>query len=300
MTYATGAQHTIMYVAETVDGTTPGTPQMIEIPKRSSTLGLKKEIINDPTITSDRQEWFERHGNYQVNGNLVSSFAHHQFDDFIEALLGGTWATNAVKVGTTKRSFTIERGYTDIAQYERYTGCKMNSWELAIANSGSTISSTFGVIGKSMTTGTSPLDATPTAVLGNQPMFHVGSTITVGGSSVKVTAFNLSVTNNIAVEYAIGSASAENVAPLTCSVTGSMVFFRDDLTMFNRFLNETSAEVVTTLTDGTNTYTITMGNVKFNSSDIPLSGSGTLFETVNFKALRDSGDASPIIVARSS
>lgn len=297
--FASGSQSDVAYVAEVTPGTTPATPQMITIPKQSITLGLSKEIINDPTILSDRMERYERHGNYIVGGDIVCSLQHGQFDDFLEAALGGTWSTNVLKVGSTAKYFTIERGFTDISQYERFTGCTVSEWNLSVQPN-AIVTSTFSFVGMGLSTATSPLDATPTAVQNKEPLIHIGSTITVGGASVKATAFTLNVNNNIETGYAIGGSAAVVVKPTESVVTGSMTFYFEDLVQYNRFLNETPTSFSIQMTDGTNTLTIAADTVKFNGAAIPVNGSGLLFVTVPFKVLRNGTSGTTITVTRSA
>lgn len=297
MALATSNRVQLAYIPETVFGTTPSTPQMIGIPMQSTTLDLAKEVINDPTLVSDRMERFERHGNYQVGGNIVTSLQHAQWDDFIEAAMGGTWTTNVLKVGTVNRSFTIEQGFLDITQYRRFTGCRVNTWNLEVSPN-AVVQSTFGLIGAGMTTSTSPLDVTITAIQAKQPMVHIGATITVGGSSVKATAFSMQVNNNMNATYGIGSSGALDVTQHESQVTGSMTFYFEDMVTYDRFLNETSAAVSVALTDGTNTITIAIPAAKFNTATLPVSGSD-LFVTMSYKALYDSTAATTVSVSRS-
>jgi hypothetical protein len=298
MATAAGNRVQMAYVPETVFGTTPATPQMILIPMHSTTLDLTKQIISDPTIVSDRMKRFERHGNKQVGGNLVASLQHAQWDDFIEAALGGTWTTNVCKVGSTVRSFTIEEGFLDIAQYRRFTGVRVNSWEVSISPN-AIVTSTFALIGKDVTTSTSPLDASPTAVLNKAPLVHNGMTITVGGSAVTATACSFSVTNNANANFAIGSSSALDITSQESTVSGSITFYFENMTAYNRFVNETSAAISLTLTEGSDTVTISIPNAKFNGASIPVSGPGVVFVTQPFVALYDNTAATTISVTRS-
>lgn len=284
MTVASGNRVQMAYAAETVFGTTDALPQMITIPMRSTTLDLSKEIINDPTIVSDRMERYERHGNYQVGGDLVVTLQHGQWDDFIEATLGGTWATNVLKVGQVARSFTIEQGFLDITQYRRFTGCRINSWSVSVAPN-AVVESTFGIIGAGLTASTSPLDASMTAVVDKQPLVHIGTTITVGGSAVKATAFTMQVTNNMNPDFSIGASSAFDITSNEVNLTGSATVYFEDMVMYNRFLNETSAAISVVLTDGTNTITLAIPVAKFNGAALPVGGSGNLFVTMPFKGL---------------
>lgn len=299
MSFATSNRVQMAYVPEVTFGVTPATPTTKLIPMQSTTLDLAKEIISDPTIISDRMERYERHGNYQVNGNIVTSLQHSQFDDFIEAAMGGTWATNVLKVGSTNRSFTFEQGFLDIAQYRLFTGVRVNQWDLSVQPNG-IVTSTFGLIGSSSSTSTMTVCASPTALVAAQPMTHIGATIQVAAASVKATAFTMQLTNNMAAQYGIGSSAALDVSQHMSNVTGAMTFYFEDVIAYNRFVNETTADVNVVLSDGTNTLAIDIPVAKFNSAGIPVSGSQNLFVTMNYKALWDSASSTTVKVTRSS
>lgn len=298
MTLAVSNRVQVAYIPETTFGVTPATPQTILLPMHSTSLDLAKQLISDPTIIADRMERYERHGNYQVAGNIVASLQHGQWDDFIEAAMGGTWATNVVKVGTTNRSFTIEQGFLDIAQYRQFTGVRVNTWDVSIQPN-SVIQSTFGLIGSGMSTATTSLDVTPTPLANKQPLVHIGSTITVGGASVKATAITLQLNNNMTAQYGIGASAAIGVSQHMAQVSGSCTFYFEDMVAYNRFLNETSAAISVGLTDGTNTITIAIPNAKFNTATLPISGSSDLFVTMAFKGMYDGTSGSAMSVTRS-
>ena len=299
MAFNTGSRASLYYIPEVTFGATPVTPQMVEIPKQSYSLQLQKEIFNDPTIIADRMERYERHGNYNVNGDVTVSLQHEQFDTLLEAALGGTWTGNALKIGQTPRSFTFESYHADTPRSLRYTGCRMSTFSMNVAPN-SIVNATFGIIGSGFSDDSTPLDATPTAIVNKQPLTHIGGTITIGGSAVKATAFTLNIDNGMEAAYAIGSSAAQDITWGEAVVTGSMTLYWEDMTQIARFVDETAAEVEIVLTDGTNTLTFNMASVKFNGGGLPVPGSGILFVEVPFKALRDAADATPLTITRSA
>jgi hypothetical protein len=301
MAYATGATSKLSYIAEVTFGTTPGTPQMVEIPMVSTTLDLTKSIINDPTIIADRMERDEKHGNKTTGGNLAVTLQHSQFDDFIEAACGGTWATNALKVagatGGVERSYTVEQAFTNVTQNRVFTGVRVNTLDIAGAIN-SYVTATFGLIGKGMSTSSVALDLTPTALQAKAGLTMLNGVLSVGGVAATVTAFNLNLNNNMGALYGVTSDTAVGINWAESNLTGSLTFYFEDLVQYNRFLNETTAALIVTATDGTNTITFTLPKVKFNSATLPVSGAGVLFLTMSFKALYDTGSATTMTVTR--
>lgn len=298
--FASGSQTRFAYVPETVFNTTPATPQLQELPKQSHTLGITKELITDPTITSDRLQQEDRHGNISTGGDLVVSLRHGVYDDLFEAGLGGTWTSNVLKNGTTYRSFTVEDGNVVQSRFKRYTGVRVNTINMEV-NPGSIVTTTFGLMGAGLTTSSTALDATVPQAGGasKRAMSHVGGAITVGGAPAIATAMTINIDNGMDPAYAIGSSTALDVIWADSVVTGSVTFYVEDtLTNFNNFLNEVSTSIQLTLTDGTNSYTILLPKVAFNSWDAPVSGPGLLFATVNFKASKNDATACSIQITR--
>jgi hypothetical protein len=86
-------------------GTTPTTPVLKPIRHTGTTLGLSKDAIESEELRQDRQVANFRHGNKSVAGDVNVELSYGTFDDLIEATLAGTWATDVLKAGTTRRSF---------------------------------------------------------------------------------------------------------------------------------------------------------------------------------------------------
>ena len=117
MTIATGSRHNMAYVVESTFGTTPSTPVFTPIRHTGTTIGLSKDSIESEELREDRQIANYRHGNKSVSGDINFELSYGSFDDILEAVLCGTWNTDVLKAGTTRRSYTIERHHQDIGKY---------------------------------------------------------------------------------------------------------------------------------------------------------------------------------------
>ena len=299
MAKSSGSRTQVAYVAETVYGTTPVAPQTILLPKSSVSLGLEKELLTNDTIVGDRMTLADRHGNFTVAGEIAAPLQHGQWDELLQAVLGGTWTTNVVRNGSINRSFTFEIGQLDIGQYRRFTGVRVNSFALEV-NPGSIVSATYGLVGANATTSASALTAVPTAIQDKLGMSHVGGSITVGGVAVCATAFTLNIDNGMTAAYCIGGAAAEDQVWSETQIGGSVTFYFESLVQYNLFVAETIVPIVVVLSDGTSSLTFTIPKAKFNTADVPTSNSGLMFLTMDWKASRDSVTASLIGITRSA
>lgn len=304
MTIANGAQHSMGYIAEVTYGTTPATPTFKKLPHTGTSLNLSKDGIESEKLRGDRQIEDFRHGNKTVGGDVTAELEYTSFDDLIEAALCGTWATNVVKSGTTRRSFTIERKFGDLAtpEYHRYTGCEVNSMALSISPN-AMVSATFGFVGQNLSIGTSAITgATYAADANKMPFDSFTGSISEGGSAIAtVTQIDITLENGIEPLFSIGSQVTNRPAIGKSRVTGTLTTYFESKALYEKFLNETASSISLTLTDlDGNSYTIDIGNVKYNSGQPDVSGEGAVTIAMEFVGLYDSGDSSNIVVTRTA
>lgn len=300
MTIATGSRHDMAYVAESTFGTTPALPVFTPIRHTGTTLGLSKDAIESEELRQDRQIANYRHGNKSVSGDINLELSYGSFDDLLEATLAGTWATNVLLAGTTRRSFTIERHHTDINKYLRSTGCSFNSMSLSVAPN-SMVTGSLSVIGKSFSVASAAISgATYSAETTTAPFDSFTGSINEGGSGIAVvTGIELSIDNGMEALYVVGS--DETLVPSIgkSTVTGSITAYFENSTLIDKFIAETASSLEFTLTDQAgNSYVFELPNIKYNSGNPEVGGPGAITVSLDFVALYDSGTASQIQITR--
>lgn len=299
MTIAGGSLARLAYIAEVTYGTTPATPAFQVINPTSHSIGLEKETFQSETIRSDRQIADFRHGVRQAAGDIAFEFRDASFDDFLQAALMGTWSTDVLKAGTTRRSFTIERFFSDITRYRRSVGCEINTFSLECPASG-IVTGTFGIIGMDDTgAGTAIASSTYTADPASKVMDSLSGNVTVGGSAVAViTSVKFTVENGIENQAVVGETTRIRGAAGRSNCSGEITAFYTDDTLLDAFDAETEVALVFTLTDGTATYTFTFPKVKFNGGKPEVGGEREVSITIPFQAIYSSSDATQIIIER--
>ena len=304
MTIANGAQHSLHFVAETTYGTTPSTPTWTPCPHTGTTLALTKDAIESEKLRGDRQVEDFRHGNKSIGGDISCELEYGAFDNLLEAALGGSWTSDVLKTGTTRRSFTFERKFGDLdtPEFHRYTGCEINSMALSVAPN-QMIGLTFGIVGKDIALATSEVaSSTYSADAGETPFDSFTGSITEGGSTIAVvTALELTLENGLEPLFSVGSQTTSQPAIGKSRVTGSLTTYFDSKALYEKFVNETSSSIQLTLTDvDGNDYIIDIGNVKYNSGQPDVAGEGPVTIAMDFVGLYDSSDASNIVITRST
>jgi hypothetical protein len=302
MTIATGSRHNMAYVVESTFGTTPSTPAFKSIRHTGTTIGLSKDSIESEELREDRQIANYRHGNKSVSGDINFELSYGSLDDLMEAVLCGTWNTDVLKAGTTRRSYTIERHHQDIGKYLRSTGCNFNTMSLSVAPN-SMVTGSMSVIGKGFSVASVAVTgATYTTETTTAPFDSFTGSITEGGSSIAVvTSLELNIENGMEALYVIGSSDTLQPSIGKSMVSGSITAYFEDSTLIDKFINETSSSLEFTLTDlAGNDYTFTLPNVKYNSGSPEVGGPGSVTVSLDFVALYDADDASQIVITRSA
>jgi len=302
MAIANGAQHSLHFIAESTYGTTPSTPTWTPLPHNAVSLALTKDAIESEKLRGDRQVEDFRHGNKSIGGDVTSELEYEAFDDILEAVMCGTWTTNVLKSGTTRRSFTLERKFADLAtaEFHRYTGCEFNSMAVSIAPN-AMVTTTFSVVGKDLSLATSEIgSSTYSADAGKTPFDSFTGSITEGGSSIAtVTSLEFTIENGLEPLFSVGSSTTNRPSIGKSRVTGSLTTYFESKTLYEKFINETSSEIVCTLTDvDGNSIEIDIPNVKYNSGQPDVSGEGAVTVAMDFVALYSSSDASQLVITR--
>ena len=301
------SRHDMFYIEEVTYGDTPAVdPAFLDLRHTGTTLGLAKESFQSEELHADRQIRDFRHGVKSVAGDLSMELSYGSFDDFLEATLMGTWATDVLKAGVERRSFSVLRHFEDLPSgnpYFLYAGIEFNALNLTIPASGM-VTGSFTVLGQSQVT-LADLSSlgTPTfgAPITTQPFdSFTGSILEAGGAISVVTEVSLTLENGLAAKNVVGS--DETILPSVdkSNLTGSVTAFFEDTVILDKFLNETESSLEVTLTDPAgNSYIIELPRIKYNGGQPDVaSGGGPI--TINFpiQALYNVADLSNIVITR--
>lgn len=302
-------QSYLSYVAETTAGTTPGSPSMLKL-RTTDPLQItpEKEAMATDQPYSHRQATLQRHGFKSVGGNIPVELSYAAFDDWLEALLGGSWSTETagtpqvLKLGNAINTFTVERGFSDIGQYEVFRGVIPNSMSLSINPQG-IVTGQFGVIGMGHDVPTGTPLGSPTDVATNEPFDGLGNgSMQEGGSAIAiVTSVELNINNNRNIGRLIGSDEGEAPSNGQIEVTGTLAARFQDLTLLNKFYNETESSLQVVLNDqaGTESLTLDLHKVKYNGGG-RAQDNNTLDVSLPFVGLYDSVNSTGLTATRSN
>jgi Phage tail tube protein len=305
MPLSNGARTGLSYVVESVFGTTPVTPSLIQLPYTTHSLDLSKERVTGNDLLPDRMPRVDRHGNRSVAGDIVADLRAGDYDALLESAFFNAWATDVLKIGTTPKFFSFEDAALDIAQYRLFTGLGVSSLALSIRPN-QMVTATFSMVGKDMTQSGSSLDAVKTVGTGNQPFDSYSGVLEIGNAggalspSVIVTGIDFTVTNSLAPRFVVGSDSTTDLEYGSAVVEGTITAYYEDASLINRFINEVESALEVTVDDptGTNGYTFLFPRIKVNGATVPVEGPGSRVITLPFVALYDATENSNLVLTR--
>jgi len=303
MTISTGTRAKVGYISEVTYGTTPATPDLTEVPFTSFAVNLTRNDYEDTSIRSDRMERYSITGNRSVGGQLSVNFSHSVYDFLLESLMQNAFATNVLKTGTTRKSFTMEEGQADVAQYRVYTGVIVDKLDLTVPAAG-IVTAKFDLLAKdqsALTGATIDTNSAYTAAATKTPFANTGTSgfIKEGGSTVGyVTSIQLNIDNGHAANFALGATTIRDFTTALCKVTGTVQVFFEDSTMYNKFANGTASSLDFKLDDGTNTVEFNIPNVKYTGATKTINGSGPVVLSLPFRGLYDNTTGSNIVITR--
>jgi hypothetical protein len=288
----------IKSIAESTYGTTPGSGTWQDMRYTSVNLAGSPNTQTSNEIRSDRQYQDLLVVGESVGGDVGVELSADTYDEWLEAALCGSWTTDVLKIGTTERSFSLEMGFEDwtVAQYLQFKGMRVGGVNLNFPW-GDKVTGGFSFSGKQrLESTTSLVGAGSTTAKTSTDILNGSSDISglkIDGSSTSIImkAISLSVNNNLRPIEGIGSAGPQNQSYGSSLVTGSIQCYFDEISLYQKLINNTSASLEWTVSDGTNSHTYYIPVLKFNDGNPSVEGLDTdVMQTLNFTALYDATD----------
>jgi hypothetical protein len=299
---------TVGYVKETAYGATPATPAWKLL--RYTGESLKYNVTNTKTaeITPDRSETDLVQTGATVDGALNIELSYDSFKDFIAGALCSTWAavdaTFTIANGTVRQAFSLEKTFPDLTtpEYHILRGCVIETLDLKF-EIGKIVSGSFGFMGATLqqtttqvtgSTTTNPGTAKPLNAVTDLQDFSVGGVPYTGC----ISSLGLNVKNNTRAIQCLGTLGATDMKLGTIEVTGDMVLYFNEGSMYQKYVDGTEFSFSFSLTDEDgNTYAITIPRAKFESSDVVAGGKNTdVMVTAKWRGLKDSGSGHVISI----
>lgn len=254
---ASGSNARYGYQAESVFATNPGSPDLTNLyVLEGESLSEKRGLFKSNVIRSSRNPTRAKRGNRDVSGSIPTELSPFQ-GTILKHLMGANTTTGAgpyvhtMKIGALPVGLTLEKGFSDIAQYFLYNGCRINKASFEFGAEGIVPMGLDFIGAKSTVSGTS-FDATMTD-LGHDPWGMFECTILEGGSAIAfVSNVKLDIENQLdGGSYVIGGAGVRRAIPEGATlVSGMVTALFEDMTLLNKAINYTESALKLTLSRG--------------------------------------------------
>jgi len=311
MPQAIGAKARIIYQEETTFKEDPTTPNAKKLYFISEDFKSSRNLIDSSVIRGTRDASKPALGNKAVEGTIRTELQAY-IGTLLKGMLGSVETTgtgpytHVIKVGNVLPSFLIEKGFTDLGQYFKYNGCKINRFTLAVRPEGFQ-EVTFDFLGAKETISDTSFDSDPVD-LGKTSFtgFDIAE-IQEGGTTIAVvTEVDLTIENNLdGSVYVIGGGGERYSLPEgLVKVSGTIKALFDSMTLLNKAITstESSLKIVYKLGDGTgsegNEYLeFFIPELLYSPVAPVISGPGGLFVELPFTAYySDSAQGSSIVI----
>lgn len=263
-----GSRRRLAFVTEVTPGTTPDTGWKVLRSTGGASIVDARQAINSAEYRQDRGVGTPRLGNSTPQMNIPFELSFGTYDELLESALQGSWALNVLKQGTSKKYFSFEEGFMDMAtpQFQVMRGALCTGMDLNVAPN-AMITGSFRFLGL----GASAFSPTPAqataydAATESVPFDSFNGEILEGGSAIAVvTALSLSLDNGAAHMFSVFAKDPNRVVTGRANLTGNISAFFDDVTLANKYLNETETSLRFTLEDPDgNDYEVYLPKVKY-------------------------------------
>jgi hypothetical protein len=214
----------------------------------------------------------------------------------------GVFNTTAreIKKGTTVRSIALEKAFTDIGEYQKYTGGIANTLSLDIKPNGM-VTGSFGFMFKDAANTTSAYHAGSAVAVGdNRPFDGFTGYVKEGGTAnAQMSGMTLNLDNGFERNFVLMATTCPQMTSGKSNVTGTITLFFADNNTYTKFENETESTLeIAFQDDDLNGYVITLPRIKYTSAETPVNSDGATIVTMNFQALDDATELSNIVIRR--
>lgn len=193
-------------------------------------------------------------------------------------------------VGALLQTLTVERAFSDIAQFQVFNGVAVNEFSLSIQPEAIVGGSAalLGMIAQAIS-GTSIADEDKLSLGNYNPFSSFDGKIHEGGSTIAIaTGLDFALNNNRTLNPVIGSFFSPTVFEGRCMISGTLSAYFLTVALLNKFINETESSIYLKLDDPDSTtewMSFVLPRVKYTGGDIDPPQEGPVVLSMPFTAL---------------
>ncbi len=300
MTFAMQSLHKMSFVEETDYGSQPALSNHRALRHSGCELSLIRNTIESDEINENRQLSDVVSGVGKIEGDIDFELSFGSYDQLLEGVLGGSWTSDVLKVSAEFKSYTFERNFQDIGEFQQYSGCVIDQMTLSIRPD-SIIGGRFSVLGKGMTVSKSSSASNISTGTSFAPMDSFQAEISEKGTTLAyVVGIDLSIKNNAEEHYVLGADTAEEISLGKSRISGeiSAYFQNDDL--IQKFLNREKSSLSIILRGEGGAYELLLPKIRYSGLEMPVKGDKAVVLTLPFMALIDETEGTSVKLTRTA
>lgn len=292
MTLALSNQEQLGYAAESAWGTIPAANPLKLLRYTNNSFKRDTTSVASNEIDTNRQVTDFIRTQVKGGGSFSFELSYGLLDDLLEGLYGGTWTANVLQVGETKKSFTIERQFTDITQFETYAGAIPTALAINVGI-GRVIDGSMTFVSKA------PINAATTALTGTtaaptnsvmNPIDHIQLVQEGGGGSVSgVVGFTMNLGQQSVEFPQLANINVADIQLGRVEASGTLDVYWQDATYLTKVNAWTTTSLAFTLGGSASLkYAFLFNKVKLTVADTPNGGMNQPLTTkLNWVAFKD-------------
>lgn len=294
---SSGAKVVSHIIKEVAPGVTPttGTWDTLRLTGNALTPTVNTEVSDE--ITDTRLSQGSVATSIDIGGDLTAEFSFGSFDQLLEAAFYSTWNNDVLRVGDTRNTYSVTKGYTDVGVYGLFKGAHVSTFALDIPSEGK-VTATFNLACLDYTDSEAPIVTVPNAPTTTPFLSNINvGTILVDGQSLEglacVSAMTINLDNSLQTQRCLG---AEGLGPgahiaTEAAITGSitLAWSKRAWQIWKNTFTRLPIAVVFPITDSLgNSYTFNFPAVEVDG-ELPSGGKRDLIEvTLNYTVAKQS------------
>lgn len=209
-----------------------------------------------------------------------------------------------IKNGTTLKSFTLEKEFSDVTEFISFAGARVDTWGLNFAPN-AVVDGSFAFKAKTgvaagATVGTGAANAASTNQVMNSVDHVAGIRENSAAVTDNVTALTFNLNNSLRDQPAIGTLYNTGIGVGTVKISGSMEVYFSSRTRYQRYLDFSDTNVAWRVVDTAgNAYVFDFPTINFTSCEEVAGGiDQDVYAKFNWEASRNSTDGFTMGVTR--
>lgn len=298
------SQTRLSYIPEVTYGVTPTTPVFKNLRMTGESLAPALQYVSSNEIRPDRNIADMVRVGQEAGGDINFELSYGTFDDLLESLMFSTWATNVLKNGVTRKSFTVEKTFVAGSnQFHRYPGAIVNSMSLSM-RAKEIVTGSFNLMCKTTTSAQAIIAGATYTPANSNPVINAANNFAslaiTGGGTVELMSLSLNMTNNLEQQPVLGQVASRGIRAGQFVVTGEFEAYFESQELFELYLADTAADLTFAL-GGTSTlkYTFLVPKIKMTAVQVSADGNNQdVMARVSFQAYYDATQTAALRITR--